>query len=119
MSYEPKKYINKPVEEKGTQTKGKVINVEEGTLSSFIEPKILKEHFKNATPQDACIRVTFELRNEEKTRMERTLTLPKESNEVHPSSNLGKWKKVFGDYPHKEQDMYVEADGKGYFNIPK
>jgi hypothetical protein len=113
MEYNPESFVEKKTPEIGDKKKAKVVEIKQGKLGELLERDVL-ERWKDADPEEQAIEVTAELENG-MTR-KKTITLPM-GQEVHPKSNLGKWKKVYGDYPKVDQEIFLIADADGFYQF--
>jgi hypothetical protein len=113
MVYDQKKLFDKAVPKTGTQIKGVITKIIEGTLGDFIDSDILKK-WEVASKNDEAIQVFFEGENIKK---DVTMSLPRTDLGVSVKSKLGKWKKAYGDYPFEGQEVFLTADSDGYFQF--
>lgn len=113
--YDKEKLEEKPVPEAGDKIKATVIQIDEGKLKDFIDEESLTK-WQNATGEEPAIHIIVE--TEEGEVRKKTIQVPTD-NKVHPSSNLGKWKTGFKDYPFVGQKIYLLADAQGFFQFPK
>ena len=117
MVYDGTKLVDKELPKAGTQKAGKISKIEEKTLLEAVG-KDKVDKFENLEQNHPCIVVTCEC--DDGTKRSRMLTLPKDGFEIHPESNMGKWKKAYGGYPTTGQAVYLQATDKGWFdfNLP-
>lgn len=111
--YDPKGFTEKPVPPVGTKIEAKVTQVTTGRLGELIPAEILAK-WKNGDPESPAIEVVA-LCSDGSIRR-RTIQLP-EANEVHPQSNLGKWKAAYGKYPQVGQKIFLCTDEKGFYQF--
>jgi hypothetical protein len=112
--YNPNEFVEKKVLKPGTTITAKVTDIKKGVLSDFMAAEVLAK-WENTTPDAACIEVTAT--TADGFSRKKILPLPL-TNEIHPKSNLAKWKKLFGAYPEEHQEIYLIADGEGYYQFP-
>lgn len=112
--YNPKEFEEKILPEAGDKIKAKIIQIDEGCLKEFVsEDAILKWGVSKDAPSIHIIAETSE-----GDVRKRVIVLP-EDNKIHPQSNLGKWKTTFKEYPHVNQEIFLLADSKGFYQFPK
>lgn len=111
--YDMNNLKEKEMPKAGTKIDAKVTEIKSGVLGDFIEQSVL-DTWKNANANDPAIEI--HATTSEGFIRKRTLPTPK-NEEVYPSSNLGKWKKTYGQYPHEGQEIYLIADGEGFYQF--
>jgi len=97
----------------GERINGTVTTIETGKIGDYVDEKALLE-WKNTKADDPAIQIAVELTDG--STMRKTLTKPLD-NLVHPRSNLGRWKKVYGGYPRVGQEVFLIANEEGYFEL--
>lgn len=114
QKYNPQGYSEKPMPMIGSKMKAEVTDIKQGRLGELISPEVLKG-WRNSDPESPAIEIVALL--EDGSIRRRTIVLPTET-EVHPQSNLGKWRTIFGEYPSVGQKVYLVADVKGFYQFP-
>lgn len=109
--YNPDAYSVKDIPKKMSAV---VKDVKNGTLGELVTPTALAK-WKNADESAPAIEIVAELSDGSLRR--RVIQLPLE-NDIHPSSNLAQWKKIFGGYPKVGQKIELTADEKGFYQFP-
>lgn len=110
MVYDPKKFKEIEMPKIGTSIKGKVTDLNEGILRDFLSPDIL-EKWDKSDPESKQLEVVILLENGQTRK--KLVALP-DDGQVFPSSNMGKWKKTFGAYPHIGQEVFLIVDAEGF-----
>ena len=112
--YDPNKLKNKKIPEAGSKIKATISEIKSGKLGELLDNEVLKS-WKNSSPEDDGIEIIAT--TEDGQERKRTFKLPVD-NEVHPQSNLAKWKKITGKYPEKGQVIELIADENGFYQFP-
>jgi hypothetical protein len=113
MAYTPEAYKDKPKPKAGTQINAVVKSIEDGKIKDFVGKEALTS-WKNVNPDTQVIQVTAIT----ETGFDRKKTIVTPMNDqVDERSNLGKWKAKYGAYPYVGQEIYLIADGDGYFQF--
>lgn len=110
MTYEPEKLKEVELPKVGTQIKGVVSELTEGKLKEFLSAEVL-EKWDKSNPDSNQLEVIVELENGQ---IRKKLIAMPEGVDVFPNSNMGKWKKTFGAYPHKGQEVFLIVDSEGF-----
>ena len=97
----------------GERINGTVSAIETGKIADLIGHEALQE-WRNIKADDPAIRVAVKL--SDGTTMRKTMTMPPE-NQVHPKSNMAKWKKIYGGYPRVGQEVFLIANEEGYYEF--
>lgn len=113
MTYDPKKLQEKVLPNEGDRVEATVTEIHEGKLGDLVDGEVLSE-WKNADPDSKAIEVVA--RGDEGAMARRILQVPHDGF-VNPRSNMGKWKTIYGEYPHMNQRVTLMADKKGYFRF--
>lgn len=113
MEYNPEEFKEKKVPKAGDRINAKVTEVKSGKLGDFVEKDALA-NWKNADPESPAIEIIAT--TEEGHERKRTIPVPADG-EVHPQSNLAKWKKSYGAYPSEGQEIFLIADGDGWYQF--
>jgi len=99
----------------GDKADAVVVSVVKGKLADFLSSEALQKW--NADPGQPAVQVTVEGEAQGfKVRESKILTLPNDGI-IRKNSNLYKWKKLFGDYPHVGQKVFLIANSEGYFKL--
>jgi hypothetical protein len=113
MEYNPSEFVEKKVVKPGTSMQGKVTDIKKDVLRNLVSAEVLPKWDKTS-PDAECIEITAV--TTDGISRKRIMPLPI-GNEIHPKSNLAKWKKAYGAYPEVGQEIYFIADGDGYFQF--
>lgn len=113
MKYNPEELQTQITPKAGNRVKAHVTSIQQGTLGDFIPPELLKS-WDGSQPDDPAIEVTIHTVDGYQKR--RVLKYPT-NNMVSPKSNLAKWKKVYGGYPHIGQEIELVADEEGFYQL--
>jgi len=103
--YKPDQYKIKQLPTPGTKQLGVVLNIEDGQLRDYLSEQQINEK-EPAELAKQVINVQIEVSGDT---CRKILTLPPD-NEPHPSSNMAKWKMVYGDFPTVGQKVYCLVD---------
>lgn len=104
------KVVEKP--QSGSRINGKVVLVEQGMLKDFIPFETLLK-WKEEKPEKRVIKVTSQL--ETGISKDIVITLPEDGKNAHHLSKMAKWVKSYGSAPAEGQNVYLIADGQGYY----
>ena len=105
-------YEEKETPPPGTVVKGVVVNVESGTLKSFLDPNALQK-WANCLPEDPALSIQVSVGGGVHTEI---IALPKDKI-IRGKSKLAKWKKLYGAYPDTGQQVNLVYDAKGYLSL--
>ena len=106
------KVVDKP--SNGQRVNAVVASVEQGVLKDFIDFETLLK-WKEKQPEKPCIKVTAQLENGDKRYI--VLSLPSDGKSAHHLSKLAKWIKSYAGAPKEGQQIYLIADGQGYYQF--
>lgn len=111
--YDPKKYKDKKLPRAGDRIDAVVTDIRSGKLSDFVTAEILSTW--KCDPKANAIEVSAKL--DDGYVRKRTIIVPSD-DQVHPKSNIAKWKKTYGKYPEVDQKIFLVADDEGYYQFP-
>lgn len=112
-TYNPTRYTEKQLPKEGETMPATVTDIKEGTLGDFIPEEALAK-WDNANAADRAIQISALTQTGEIRK--RVVQLP-ETEEIHPRSNLARWKANYGDYPKIGQEIVLIADKDGWFQF--
>ena len=99
----------------GEMVKGIVVNIDKGELKDFINEERLTKW--NKEPEAPVINVEVEYMYRDNVyKKNKIISLPG-NKKINKKSKLYKWKKKFGNYPYISQEVYLIADGDGFFQL--
>ena len=110
LTYDPSALIKKDIPARIEAT---VEEVNVSTLGELLSPDVL-EKWNNADPNAPAIEVVARCSDGSVRR--RTMQLPVDQK-VHPSSNLAAWRVAYKAYPHVGQQIYLNADHRGFYQF--
>lgn len=116
MDYDPTKLKESEAPKPGTTLPAKVVSIKQDLLKNLLPQERLAK-WPGDTHGQTFLNVGVESSVGGTNVL---LPLPPLVDGVvrfHPSSNLGKWKKKFGAVPVVGQEVFVTANGNGFFNV--
>ena len=113
--YDPAALSEKPLAKVGTRIDAEITKINSGKLGDYISEEIL-DKWENGDAEALAIEI-FATCTDGSIRR-KTMQVP-ETDQVHPNSNLAKWRNAYGDYPHIGQKIFLTADMKGFYQFQK
>jgi hypothetical protein len=113
MNYNPDVLQAKVMPKPGERTNATITEIKTGKLGEFVDKDVLST-WKNADPESPVIEISASI-GDSMTR-KKIIHVPP-SGQVHPLSNLAKWKKTYGDYPRQGQQVFLVADEEGFYQF--
>lgn len=122
MVYDYTKIEKQPTPEEGDRVGAKIVDIESGVLRDFVRPEYLPSWAEDKNDaasvevagEKTAIRITAKTKSGITKR--RIFHYPPNMM-VSPRSNLAKWRKVYGEYPHIGQEVELVADKDGYYDF--
>jgi hypothetical protein len=112
MAYDHTAFAEGKGAEPGTKLDAEVTLVEEAVLGAFVDAEIGKT-WKDFNPAQPAIRITATATDGRK--FMQTISLPADPKSVHVKSKMAKWRKAYGEFPHKSQKVYLISNSDGFF----
>lgn len=108
--YNPERYKEKELLAEGTEVKAIVEEIQVGKLTDFVQ------NIENWKAEPTAQAILIRARATDGQVRSRTMLLP-EDDEIHPQSNLAKWRKKYGDFPKEGQEIVLVADKDGFLQF--
>lgn len=114
MAYDKNSFAEAKKPVVGERIDAVITTIEEATLAEFIPAEAAKK-WENFDGKIKAIKITA-MTSDNRT-FHKVLTLPADPKNVNAKSNFARWKKVYADWPHPEQKVFLLADDNGFFNF--
>ena len=111
--YDSAALTERPMPKVGQRIDAEVTDIKSGRLGDLIPADILAK-WENGDADANAIEVVAQC--DDGSMRKRTIQVPAD-DQVHPKSNLAKWRNAYGDFPHVGQKVYLTADAKGFFQF--
>lgn len=113
LTYDAAALRERPMPKVGQRIEAEITDIKSGKLGELIPAEVLAK-WENGDAEAPAIEVVAQCTDGSIRR--RTVQVPTD-NQVHPNSNLAKWRNAYGDFPHVGQKVYLTADLKGFFQF--
>lgn len=111
--YDPNALVERPMPKVGDRMEATITDIKSDKLGNLIPPEILVK-WESGDANAPAIEIVAECSDGAIRR--RTIQLPVD-NQVHPNSNLAKWRNSYGSFPSVGQKVFLLADTKGFYQF--
>lgn len=112
MTYNPDVLQTKQLPKAGDRVDAEITEINSGKIGDFVDKDVL-EKWRNADAESPAVEIVAKA---EGFSRRKAMNMPADG-QVHPQSNLAKWKKHYGDYPRVGQKIYLIADEEGFYQF--